>query len=152
MTTPVRLILVVLLVMYALYTQAPTPSPAPPPPDRPSRLNLDGLFMGDDAAADAALLAALCDEIADELEWDGTQEEPYMSTGVAFDELRTRARVARMSGESLGDRQPRVADAVAEYLSESVGDSGGPVDASQRAGWVSAYRDIAGACRHAIGR
>lgn len=138
---------VILAVAYASYTPSPAPQPEPP-----TGLSLRGLFTGETAAEDAAAIAALCDEIADEIEWDGTQDEPYLKTGVAFDELRTRARAARMRGESFGDRQPKVCDKIAQHLFFEVGDSGGPVDASQRARWVAAYREIAGACRNAIGR
>lgn len=148
-----RIIVALLLVAFAVYQDDRAPSPQPPPaPDAPSDLNLDGLFAGDEAANDAAMLAALCDEIAEEIEWDGTQPDPFLKNGVAFDDLRTRARIGRMKGQSMSDRQPRVADAIANHLSEVVGDSGGPVDAAQRALWVQAYREIAGACRHAIGR
>lgn len=146
-----RIIIALLLVACAVYQDDRAPSP-PPTPDAPSDLNLDGLFVGDEAANDAAMLAALCDEIADEIEWDGSQEEPFLKTGVAFDELRTRARVARMKGESMGDRQPLACDKIAQHLFLEVGDKGGLVDAAQRARWVAAYRDISEACRHAIGR
>jgi hypothetical protein len=125
----------------------PAPEPAPIPVEG---LDLDGLFVGETAASDAITLAALADEIASEIEWDGTQTDPFLATGVALDELRTRARAARMRGQSIGDRQPRVRDAIAEYLDQKLGTAGGPVDAAQRAAWVDGYRAIAGACRHAV--
>lgn len=137
---------VILAVAYANYS----PSPAPQP--EPTGLSLRGLFVGETAAEDAAAIAALSDEIADEIEWDGTQTEPYLKTGVAFDELRTRARMARMRGKSFGDRQPAACDKIAQHLYLEVGDKGGPVDAAQRSRWVAAYREIAEACRNAIGR
>jgi len=142
--------LVLVLVAAAWWmSQDPTPQPAPPTPTPAVGLDLDGLFVGPTAAEDAAALAALADEIADEIEWDGQQPEPYLVTGVAFDELRTRARVARMRGQSIGERQPRARDAIADYLTDELGEGGGPVDAAARAAWVAAYRTIAGACRHA---
>lgn len=139
---------VVLAVAYANYS----PSPAPQPEPQPTGLSLRGLFVGETAAEDAAAIAALCDEIASEIAWDGTQDEPYLKTGVAFDELRTRARMARMRGESFSDRQPAACDKIAQHLSLEVGDQGGPVDDAQRSRWVAAYREIAEACRNALGR
>lgn len=150
MSTPVRVaICVVVLAVYLSQPQAPSPAPTPAPP---AAFSLDGLFVGETAADDAAILAALADEIASEIEWDGQQPDPMLKTGVAFDELRTRARVSRMRGESIGERQPRVREAVGTHLRKMVGEDGGPVDAEQRAKWVAAYRDIAEACRHALRR
>lgn len=146
----VRLLVAAAIVAVALYKPAPEP-PEPPPTPSPS-FRLAGLFVGDTAAEDAAMLAALCDEIADEIEWDGQQSEPLLKTGVAMDTLRTRAREARMKGESVGSRQPKVRDAVARHLMAEVGDSGGLVTPEQRGRWVIAYRDIAEACRDAMGR
>lgn len=151
MSPQARVVAAIALLFVAYTTYSPAP-PAPPPAPEPTGLSLRGLFVGETAASDAATLAALCDEIAAEIEWDGKQAEPLLKTGVAFDTLRTRAREFRLKGESIGERQPRVADKVAEYLFLEVGDSGGPVEPSQRVAWVAAYRDIAEACRDAIGR
>lgn len=148
MTTQVKLALVAALVALYWFTQQ-QPAPAPPQPT-PSSFSLRGEFVGETAAADAAMLAALCSEIADEIEWDGQQQEPFLKTGLAFDALRTRARIARLKGDSVGERQPRVRDAIDQYLVGTVGTSGGPVDAQARAAWVSAYRVIAEACRDAV--
>jgi len=150
MNGQIRIAVVLVLVAAAWWmSQDTAPQPAPPEPAPVVGLDLDGLFVGPSAAEDAAALAALADEIADEIEWDGQQADPYMTTGVAFDELRTRARAARMRGQSIGERQPRARDAIASYLTDELGESGGPVDAAARAAWVAAYRTIAGACRHA---
>ena len=62
--------------------------------------------------------------------------------GVAFDELRTRARVLRCRGESIGERQPRVREAIQAFLDTAVGTSGGPVSPEQRSAWAAAYREI----------
>jgi hypothetical protein len=151
MSLRARIASVIVLIAAAWWLSGnQTPAPPTPTPTPAVGLDLHGLFVGPDAAADATTLAALADEIAAEIEWDGQQSEPWLTTGVAFDELRTRARAARMRGTSIGERQPRVRDAIAAYLDEQVGNAGGPVDASDRAAWVAAYRNIAGACRHAI--
>ena len=89
------------------------------------------------------------DELADEIAWDGTLEEPLLRTGVALDDLRIAAREGRMRGTSIGDRQPHVRDAIHAYLDQQLGASGGPVDDAQRAKWVAAYKDLARACRDA---
>lgn len=117
----------------------PTPTPAPPPPEA---FSLRGKFSGPDAAADAAKTAALMDELAAELEWDSMQPQPLLKTGVAFDELRIRARLLLCRGESLGEKHPRARDAIKEFLDEQAGTSGGPLTPEQRAAWIAAYRAI----------
>jgi len=117
-----------------------TPSPAPPAPAGP--LDLRGLFSGPTGAEDSALVAALTGELADEITWDGTQEQPRWRTGVAVDELRQAARELRCRGVSIGARQPAARDAIARHLEAAVGTSGGPIDSTARAAWVRALREI----------
>jgi hypothetical protein len=124
------------------------PSPAP----SPAGLSLAGLFTGSTAGDDALLLSALTGELAAVIEWDGQQKQPRLTSGVALDELRTTAREIRMRGVSLGERQPRVRDAVANYLQQQVGTDGGPLTPEQRAKWVAAFRVIEGAAAHAAGK
>lgn len=118
----------------------PGPAPTPEPPAGP--LDLRGLFKGPTAAEDAATISALCGELAEEIDWDGGQESPYLKTGVAVDELRHRAREFRCRGVSIGARQPAARDAIAAHLDAAVGVSGGPIDEAQRAAWVKALREI----------
>jgi hypothetical protein len=104
---------------------------------------LAGKFAGPTAAADAAVTAGMFSELADELEYDGMRAGgPHLSSGVAFDDLRTRAFDLRCRGQKIGDRQPRARDAIKEYLTAKVGVSGGPVGPQQRADWVTAMREI----------
>lgn len=124
----------------------PTPAPSPAPS---VGLDLRGTFIGPDAAADAATVAALFDELAAEVEWDAMQPEPVIKTGVAFDELRQRARELRCRGVSLGAKHPRARDAIKDYLDRTAGTSGGPLTEQQRSAWVAAYRDIARAAEDA---
>lgn len=125
----------------------PEPSPVPPAPAGP--LDLRGKFVGFDAARDAALVAAICGEIADEVEWDGQQPEPLVKTGVAFDELRVRSRILMCRGESLGAKHPLARDAIESFLNAAAGTSGGPLSPEQRAAWVKAYREVAAAAEAA---
>jgi hypothetical protein len=144
-----RVIAAALLAAFAAIFLAggkPSPTPAPLPPDA---FTLRGKFVGPDAAADAASLAALCEELASVIEWDGIQPEPRLKTGASIDELRVVAREARMKGVSIGDRQPKARDAIHKFLDESVGTSGGPVGPEARSKWVAAFRDIARACADA---
>lgn len=127
------------LLWSALGASVPVPTPAPLDTDIPLR----GLFVGPTAGDDALLLAALCEEVACEIEWDGMQDDPVLTTGVQIDMLRVRARNLFLRGESIGERQPRVAAAVGEYLTKELGISGGPVTPEQRSKWVSAYRELA---------
>lgn len=118
---------------------APTP-PAPPPS---GDIVLVGKFAGPTAAADAAVTAGMFLELADEIAYDTSRVGgPHMTTGVQFDELRTRAFEMRCKGHKVGDRQPRVRDAVREYMTAKVGVSGGPVDEKQREAWEKALRAI----------
>lgn len=118
----------------------PTPAPGPAPD---SAIDLRGMFVGPDAAADAAAVSAHFSELADELEHDGQAAEPLLKTGVAWDELRTRAKAMRWKGVSLGEKHPRAREAIREYLDRTAGTSGGPMSPAQRSSWVAAYREIA---------
>jgi hypothetical protein len=125
-------------------TPAPAPGPAPV-----VGLDLRGRFVGPDAAADAATTAALLEELAGQIEWDGQQAEPRLRTGAAFDDLRRSARELRTRGASLGARQPAVRDAIKTFLDQEAGTEGGPVDAAARAKWVRAYRAVSQAAAEA---
>jgi hypothetical protein len=122
--------------------QTPSPSPTPPVPVPVGPLDLRGLFAGPTGAEDAALVAALTGELADELQWDWAQAKPYLTTGVAVDELRRRAREMRCRGVSIGARQPAARDAIAKHLDAAVGNSGGPIDEAKQAAWVRALKEI----------
>ena len=124
----------------------PAPSPAPAPV---VGLDLRGRFVGPDAAADAATTAALLDERAEAIAFDGSQAEPRLKSGAAFDDLRRAARELRTRGVSLGARQPAVRDSIKAFLDAQVGTDGGPVDAAKRAAWVSAFRAVAQAAGEA---
>jgi hypothetical protein len=138
------------LVLVALYWSLPAkPAPEPAPQPTPDGLNLRGVFIGPTAPADAATLAALCDELADVIEWDGSLDTPRLKSGMAFDELRIVAREARCRGESIGQRQPHARKAIEEFLVGRLGTAGGPVTPEQRAKWVAAYRELGRACSDA---
>lgn len=137
---------VAVLFWWSSGRQAP-PSPAPAP--APTALVLEGRFIGPTAAEDAATLAALCDELASVVAWDGSQPTPRLTTGAALDDLRVAARELRMRGVSIGARQPHARDEIHRYLDSAVGVAGGPIDAAARAAWVTAFREIARACRDA---
>lgn len=140
MTDATRRAAAIGIVALAALASLPGTTPPAPPPDGP--LSLAGAFSGPTAAADAAIVAALSREIADEIECDGASQEPYMKAAVHFDTLRTRARDLRCRGRQLGDVHPEARDRIAKFLDSAVGNSGGPVDAAARAAWVRAYRVI----------
>ena len=112
-------------------------------------LDLRGRFVGPDAATDAGLTAALLDELADAIAFDGQQAEPRLKSGAAFDDLRRAARELRCRGVSLGARQPAVRDEIKAFLDAQVGTDGGPVDAAKRAKWVAAFKAVAQAAGEA---
>jgi len=125
-------------------TPAPAPGPAPV-----VGLDLRGLFRGEAASQDATTTAALLEELASQIEWDGSQVEPRLRTGAAFDDLRRAARELRTRGVSLGARQPAVRDEIKRFLDAEAGTEGGPVDAAARAKWVKAYRAVSQAAAEA---
>ena len=126
----------------------PAPAPQPAPGPAPG-FSLRGTFVGPDAAADAATVSALMEELSSALEWDGSQAEPLIRTGVAVDDLRQRARELRCRGVSLGEKHPRAREAIKAHLDATAGTSGGPLTPAQRSAWVAAYRDIARAAADA---
>ena len=136
------------MVAFAIRENGTPPAPAPGPAPVVG-LDLRGRFVGPDAAADAATTAALLEELASQIEWDGQQTEPRMKTGAAFDDLRRAARELRCRGVSLGARQPAVRDEIKRFLDAEAGTEGGPVDAAARAKWVRAYRAVAQAAAEA---
>jgi hypothetical protein len=140
---------VALVAAAALTYVKPAAPVVPVPPARPEALDLRGKFVGMDAARDAALVAAICGELADEIEWDAAQPEPLLRTGLAFDELRVRTRILLCRGESLGAKHPLARDAIEAHLTATAGTSGGPLDAAAKARWMKAYRDVAQAAEAA---
>jgi hypothetical protein len=134
----VAFVLAVAAIVSAM-SKPSAPTPAPPGGD----IVLAGKFAGPTAAADAAVTAGMFSELADELAYDAERAGgPHMATGVAFDDLRTRAFDLRCRGQKIGDRQPRVRDAIKSYLEAKVGVSGGPISAEQRTAWIASLREI----------
>lgn len=145
-----RLFIAGLLVALAVYLSEKDSSPAPGPDPAPIGLSLVACFQGEDAARDAATVAAMADEIASVIEWDGKKEQPLMTTGFAIDQMRTRTREMLCRGVSLGEKHPLVCEAVSAFLDQRVGNSGGVLTGEDRKNWISAYRDIARAARATI--
>ena len=135
-------LLVLAAVAFSFQGSTPAPIPTPPAPVPVGPLDLSGLFSGPAGAEDAALVAALTGELADELQWDWSQEKPYITTGVAVDELRRRTREMRCRGVSIGARQTKARDAIAAHLDKAVGTSGGPIDQAKKDAWLKALREI----------
>jgi hypothetical protein len=143
------------MIAFSIRENGTPPAPAPGPAPVVG-LDLRGRFVGPDAAADAATTAALLEELADKIQWDGLPQdqegrpkEPRLRTGAAFDDLRRAARELRCEGVSLGARQPAVRDEIKRFLDAEAGTEGGPVDAASRAKWVKAYRAVSAAAAEA---
>lgn len=135
-----HVVAVVLLAVGVLSAFSGTSGPSPVPG---GDIVLAGKFVGPTASADAAISAGMFSELADEIEYDAQRAGgPHLTTGVAFDDLRTRAFDLRCKGQKIGDRQPRARDAIKAYMTAKVGVSGGPVGPEQRAEWVKALREI----------
>jgi len=149
---PHPLTLLAILVAGAMIAFSILESRTPPPVPGPAPvvgLDLRGRFVGPDAATDASTTAALLEELAGAIEWDGQQAEPRLRTGAAFDDLRRSARELRTRGVSLGARQPAVRDEIKRFLDAEAGTEGGPVDGAARAKWVRAYRAVSAAAAEA---
>lgn len=140
--TPRHYAAMALVAAAVAYGMSPSAEAPPTPAPDAGPLSLSGLFAGSTASEDAILVGAMCQEIADEIEFASGKPEGYLATGVAVDELRRRVREFRCRGISIGDRQPAARDAIAKYLEAAVGTDGGPLSAEQRSAWVAAYRDV----------
>lgn len=145
MSDKLRILAAIGLAALAWYLHSPETPPGP----APSELILKGLFVGPTASQDAAIVSALAGELAEEIEYDGAQSEPALKTGLQLDYLRTRARDLRCRGDSIGDRHPRVREAIKDYLEQELGTSGGPITPELRAKWVDAYRTVSESALHA---
>ena len=146
MRTRLLIIVVLGVAWYLLPGQAPEPTPEP----TPGELNLSGVFIGETAATDAAIVAALAGELADCFEQDKKQTTPVLTTGLKLDELRRRSRSFRCGGRCLSDQHPQLGQRVGDYLEKKLGNSGGPVTAEQLDRWVEAYREIETAAARVI--
>jgi len=131
------------LALLFLVTSGDGSRPAPAPLG-PGEFSLRGKFQGETAAADAACLAGLCDELAECLSFDGAKPpaEQRIKTGAQIEDLRIAAREARMRGESIGARQPKARDAIQAYLDSTAGTNGGPLTPEKRGEWVAAFRAL----------
>lgn len=151
MSDRARLVLSLALVAGAILAWvADRRGPSPDPTPEPLAFTLRGKFTGPTGPDDALLVQAMCDELSHEIAWDGRQAEPMFRTGVQLDALRTRTRELRCKGESIGDRQPAVRQAIHEYLDATIGVAGGPVSDQQRSKWVEAYRAVSRAAADAL--
>ena len=137
-----------LMLAFVSFNMKSEPTPAPPPPA--SELNLQGKFVGSEAAADAIILGELCRSIAECIEADGMLEKPRLATGRSLDDLRRAAREYALDGRCLTDEQPAVAEAVGNYMEAKIGTNGGPVSPQVRSSWVAAFREVARSCEIAI--
>lgn len=145
--------LVAVAIGWWAYGQRPIDDGRPTPaPGSVGELDLTGLFTGPTAAEDALALSQLCDELAAKVEYDAMRDKPRLTTGWQIADLRSAARDYRLAGDTFGNRQPKVRDAVATYLDrpEVLGKNGGPLGPKDRARWIAAFRDIARAAEAAI--
>jgi len=102
-----------LVVLALIVMWWPSPSgyePTPEPESGP--FSLRGVFLGETASDDASIVGALCEELADEIEYDGTQSQPYLKTGVSVDELRKAARTLRWINGGHSDSFPVAVDLI----------------------------------------
>jgi hypothetical protein len=138
--------------------QAPDVPPGPPPPvtpdapdapEDPPGLSFRGLAGGPTFQADMALLRDLTAEMAAVVDWDGSGKPPPEGPGTAsitnaghLERLRVLAMRGHARGVTVGERHPRVREAIGRYLDAQVGTSGRPLTAESRATHVAALLAI----------
>lgn len=150
MTRDKKLVLAGLLLLAALAGVVEF-SPRSTDDVRPENgLDLRGKFIGANAAEDAAAFAGLCRGIADALQADGQKPTPRITTGVQLEDIRVAAAEGRFLPRALSREQPHATAAAGRYLDDTVGTSGGPLDATARAKWVAAYRALAESAEEAV--
>lgn len=145
------LAIVLIAVLWSL--QGRGCAPVVPPPQPPAGPDLVSAFSTNDnrgeASAHAHLFATICASVAEYLEYDGTRPEPLIKTGVQIDELRRSLRQTRTKGWSFLPRYPELHGQLESFLTEQLGTAGGPIDATQRAKWVAAMRQLAACAEYA---
>ena len=125
----------------------------PRPAHRPTPaagLDLRGKFVGPSAPEDAAAFAGLCHGVADALEKDAAATSPRITTGTQLEDVRIATSEGMFLPKSFTRDQPHVAAAAGHYLDNTVGTSGGPVDAAAKARWAAALRELAKAAEEAV--
>lgn len=127
---------------------APPARTAPPPP--PGTVNLRGKFIGAQAAQDAAAFAGLCRGLAAALRADAARPDPRIKTGVQLEDVRVAAAEGRFLPRSLSREQPHATAAAGQFLDQTAGTSGGPLDAAGRERWAKALDDLAAAAEEAV--
>lgn len=146
---PVILVGLVLLITSG-GGSSPAPDVAPPHPDL-----VPAFATNDDraeACRQAAQFGALCQELADCLEYDGGLPDPRLKTGVAIDDLRWSAREMQFRGAALGTKYPLLKETLAEFFTATVGTSGGKLDLAKRQQWIAAFRQLAKSAAYAAKR
>ena len=122
-------------------------------PVPPLGAELSAVFDGHaDGKAHARTLAEICHAVADVVEYDGTLTTPRLKNGVQLDDLRAAVRDGRTRGWSFIATYPALKPIFETHFTNAVGTSGGPLDATRRAAWVTAFRQLAAASEHAAGR
>ena len=148
---------IILIVGYITYQQfagngSPiAPKPAPPILGAEVMAAFSQTDNRQQAAADAKLLAYVCDTLAEILDTDGKLKEPQLSTGLAIDNLRRNDRIYTFQRRSLSTNYPALPNVISAHFEAIVGTSGGPIDDQQRAKWVKAFADLAKASHYAAG-
>lgn len=127
--------------------------PALQPPAGP---DLRKAFQANDnrreARQHAHVFATICGTLADYLEDDGKRTDPLIKTGVHVDEFRRGLRQTRTRGWSFLAKYPDLGKALEDHLTNQLGTSGGPLDAAQRAKWVTTMRQVQACAQYAAER
>lgn len=110
-----------------------------------------------EARAHAHDLATIFESLADQVEFDGQQKTPLLTSGAKVDDLRLRLRQYRMGGWSFLDKYPKLRTAIEDFLDTKVGKKSRKIvdvvtDSSKeqtRKEWVDACRQLSKCCEFA---
>jgi hypothetical protein len=103
---------------------------------------------------DAMNFAAICIEMAGDIEFDGTlpPDMRRITTGTQLSTFRNDLRFFALNGRSLGEQYPKLKSQVADYLDSTAGKDAGPLSDEQRAVWVRSLQTLGISTLHAAAK
>lgn len=145
----IALIVVAAVLAFARPDQ---PTPAPPVP-KPTNLDLDAVFVSDDAQLDresALLFGAICGRIAATFEEDAKRgPDRRIRTGEDVARYRSDLAYYAASGWRFSSSYPLLPNAMKTFLDEQAGNNPGELTAEDVLSWARAFRTIQAAALYA---
>jgi glycine/serine hydroxymethyltransferase len=156
-----RIVPVVILLAfgaYWLYAKSPI-APRPTGPDMVTAFSKDASKSGYAARQDAKQFAELCRSLHNTLESDWSHSPSLLQSGAQVDTLRVVSRRLYTAGKSYNDSYPALKRTLEDHFSRHVDSAygplestGGPLNEQAKAGWLTAFRELADASEYAAGK